>query len=429
MWQTPRDSDVVDRREDPPGPGLLVVFDGVAPALTAHRTDADGVVIGRALVPGTADDRLSREHARVKLADGAFAVTDLGSRNGTYVGGRRLDAELWVHPPAVVRTGRTLCLLDRDVRRFEGARVRVDGGAVIGPTTALAIAQIERAARAGDTLLVSGESGTGKELAARAFHAATGARGALVAVNCAAIPAGMAERLLFGTRRGAYSGADRDADGYLAAADGGTIFLDEVGELEPAVQGKLLRVLETREVLPLGASKPRRLDLRVVTATLRDLRAEVAAKRFRDDLYYRIGRPEVTLTPLRDRPEEIPWLIAASVAQAAPGMAIHVSLVEACLLRAWPGNVRELVSEVRLAARAAREAGAPAIRADDLEADAGTPLDLPSELTTGGGPKVLPDDATIDAALAAESGNVTRAARALGVHRNQLRRYLARRQS
>jgi transcriptional regulator with PAS, ATPase and Fis domain len=403
----------------------VVVFDGAAPSLAAHRVGGAATVIGRELFGNTVDDRLSREHARVRLADGAFAVSDLASRNGTYVNGQRITEETWVHPPAVVRTGRTLTLLVRDVRRFEEARVLNQAGAVIGPQTGQAILQIQRAARGGDTLLVTGESGTGKELAARAFHVATGASGELIAVNCAAIPGGMAERLLFGTRRGAYSGADRDADGYLAAADRGTIFLDEVGELELAVQGKLLRVLETREVMPLGASKPKKLDLRIVVATLRDLRAEVAARRFRDDLYYRIGRPEVRLPALRERPEEIPWLIAATVADAAPGLGLHVSLVEGCLLRSWPGNVRELVAEVRLAALSAREDGSAMVKLDDLDASAGAALGAPAEITTADGPRVLPDDASIAAALAAEAGNVTRAARALGVHRNQLRRYLA----
>jgi transcriptional regulator with PAS, ATPase and Fis domain len=123
-------------------------------------------------------------------------------------------------------------------------------------------------------------------------------------VNCAAIPHGLAERLLFGTRRSAYSGATADSEGYVQAAHGGTLFLDEVAELDVQVQAKLLRALEAREVVPLGATRPRSEDVRICAAT-RDLRGEVAKGRFREDLYFRIGRPEVRLPPLRERLEEM----------------------------------------------------------------------------------------------------------------------------
>src|SRR5262249_18714382 len=144
--------------------------------------------------------------------------------------------------------------------------------------------------RGGQNVLFIGESGVGKELLAMAYHAAgAGAKAPFVAVNCATIPRELAERLLFGTRRGAYTGAAEDAEGYLAAADGGTLFLDEVGELDPAVQAKLLRFLETGEVLPLGHTRPHKVSVRVCSATLHDLREAVSAGRFRQDLYYRIG--------------------------------------------------------------------------------------------------------------------------------------------
>jgi transcriptional regulator with GAF, ATPase, and Fis domain len=333
----------------------------------------------------------------------------------------------------VIRIGRTLGIVVTDVRRFLGARVGLTGDTVVGPTLADAWQRVERAARIGDNLLVTGESGTGKELAARAFHAATDATGELVSVNCAAIPAGVAERLLFGTRRGAYSGADHDADGYLAAADRGTIFLDEIGELEPLVQAKLLRALEAREVLPLGAARPRKIELRVVAATLRDLRDDVADRRFRADLYHRIGRPEVHLVPLRERREDIPWLIARAAERAAPGMVLQPSLIETCLVRPWPGNARELIGEIRRAALATRDAGARDLRGDSLEPTAGLTLERRTARGTLAPPPIgtpapapLPDRDTIVRSLAAEGGNVARTARALGLHRNQLRRFLAR---
>lgn len=423
VLQTEEDSGVSRPTGAPDGPGLLIVWSGAAPALAAHRLGDEGVVFGRGLAGVDASDtRISRQHARITLRDGAFLVTDLGSRNGTAVGGRTIEREAWVTPPAIVRVGRTVGLLVRDVRRFEGAAMRVEGDVVLGPTLAEAWTRIERVARHGDGLLLTGETGTGKELAAKAFHAATGGRGELVSVNCAAIPAGVAERLLFGTRRGAFSGADRDADGYLVAADHGTIFLDEVAELEPAVQAKLLRALETREVLPLGGSRPQRIELRVVAATLRDLRAEVVAGRFREDLYHRLGRPAVELVPLRTRPEEIAWLVAHTVARVAPDLAIHPSLVELCLGRPWPGNVRELVGEVRRAAHLASEEPDREVRAEHLDPHAGLALARPAEPSA----PAFPADEDITRALAAVEGNVTRAARSLGIHRNQLRRYLAR---
>src|SRR5689334_8993364 len=372
MWQTEEDSEA--KRPSGAGrrPGLVLVWSAATPLLRGFEIGGDGLVLGRELFGhDLADDRISRQHARIRVANGGFLVTDLGSRNGTYVAGERIDGDAWVHGPAVIRTGRTIGLLVADVQRFLGARIELAGPAVVGPTLADPWQRVERAGRTGDNLLLTGESGTGKELAARAFHAATGAPGDLVSVNCAAIPAGVAERLLFGTRRGAYSGADRDADGYLVSADRGTIFLDEIGELELAVQAKLLRVLETREVLPLGAARPRKLELRVVSATLRDLRDEVAERRFREDLYHRIGRPEVHLMPLRERLEDVPHLIARSTHAAVPGLTIQPTLVESCLLRRWPGNARELIGEIRRAALAARDAGATELGLDHIDPLAG----------------------------------------------------------
>ena len=437
MSETARDSMVEPGGAAGPVPGVVVVWSGAGPRLDALRIPSGGLVLGRESLAVVDDDRLSRQHVRVQVSGGQVRVADLGSRNGTHVGGQLIAGEVVAAPPLVVRAGRTVALIVPDVQPYEGATLP-EVGPIIGPTLRTAWAAIARAAQAGRALLVTGESGTGKELAARAFHEAAGGGGELVAVNCAAIPASVAERLLFGTRKGAYSGADRDADGYLAAADGGTLFLDEIAELELEVQAKLLRVLETGELLALGAARPRPVSVRVVAATLRDLRGAVAAGRFRDDLYYRVGRPEVRLPPLRERLEDIPWLCAAAV--RASGLPAHPTLVEACLARPWPGNVRELMGEVARAAHAAAAAGRPAVRAEDLDVQAGRLAVAPPASGAGGASAVaasdeaasgpargaLPDDAAILAALEAEGGNVSRSARRLGLHRNQLRRYLAR---
>jgi DNA-binding NtrC family response regulator len=291
---------------------------------------------------------------------------------------------------------------------------------------------------------IRGESGTGKEGVARAFHRDGPRReGPFVAVNCAAIPQGIAERLLFGVRRGAYSGAEADAEGYVQAADGGTLFLDEVADLDLQVQAKLLRALETREVMPLGASRPRTVDLHVCSASNRDLRTQVTSGKLREDLYYRIARPAVTLPPLRERLEEIPALVEREVRRVAPELTLDVSFVEACLLRPWPGNVRELLIEARSAAQAALMEDAPLLESRHLDPGAGKPLlaggsmmpaaDAPPstgsparEMRSRSRPLDGEERGRIEEVLLREGGNVAAAARALGMHRTQLRRLIGR---
>jgi transcriptional regulator with PAS, ATPase and Fis domain len=266
-------------------------------------------------------------------------------------------------------------------------------------------------------------------LLAHAFHEThygpSNARAPFVAVNCAAIPEGLAERLLFGAKRGAYSGAT-DADGYIQEAHGGTLFLDEIAELDPLVQAKLLRVFETREVLALGATQPRRVQIRICAATHKDLRSESSQGRFRADLYYRIGRPEVRIPPLRERVDEIPWLMQRALASVDPGLSAAVGTIEACALRRWPGNVREFMQEVRRAGHAALQEPTELVRPDHFADQAGLALEPTPDDSSKPAAPVL-DDGAIDAALAAHGGNVTQAAKALGLHRNQLRRWLAKR--
>ncbi len=428
MLQTARDSEMEEPESGTPIAGLLVLWSGGLPRFTVLRVPPPGLLLGRETLDAADDERLSRRHAQVRWNGSAFEVADLGSRNGTFVGGTLVvDGEVTVSPSVVVRVGRTVCLLVRDVQPYVDGEITTEDGVIVGPILRKVWEAAERAARAGASLLVTGESGAGKELAAQAFHHASKRTGPLVAVNCAAIPAGVAERLLFGAKKGAYSGADRDAIGYLAAADGGTLFLDEIAELDLQVQAKLLRVLETGELLPLGAARPQSISIRVVAATLRDLRAAVEAGRFRDDLYFRIGRPEVHVPPLRERPEELVRMVA-HITQAI-GIRPHPAMIEACLLRPWPGNVRELLGEVRRAAQLAVEAGRQVVRVEDLDEHAGRLIGATAvEHGTGAGPRKpapLPSHDTILSALREEGGNVTAAAKRLGLHRNQLRRYMS----
>jgi two-component system, NtrC family, response regulator HydG len=198
------------------------------------------------------------------------------------------------------------------------------------------------------TVLLLGESGTGKELFARAVHGLSPRRGGpFVALNCAAIPETLIENELFGHERGAFTGADRRQAGRFEQAAGGTFFLDEIGELPLAVQAKLLRVLETGEVQRVGSLQPKKVDVRIVAATNRDLRAEADAGRFRADLFYRLNVVELSVPPLRDRREDIPYLTAAFVKEFSERFDKTIEGVSPAAERIlisgeWAGNVREL---------------------------------------------------------------------------------------
>ncbi len=207
---------------------------------------------------------------------------------------------------------------------------------------------IRRLGPSRSTALITGESGTGKELVARALHAAGPVPdAAFLAVNCAAIPHDLLENQLFGHVRGAFTGADRDFSGLFVAAGRGTVFLDEIGELPPATQAKLLRAIEAKEVLPVGAARPVAVAARVVAATNKDLPAEVAAGRFRADLYYRLNVVAIDLPPLRDRPEDVPQLVEGLLAKHARRLGRPPASVDNAAMRLlaaapWRGNVREL---------------------------------------------------------------------------------------
>jgi len=474
------------RRDSGSDPALVGVF-SAGPAARIMPLEGGRLELGR--MEGTAgqldDGRVSRSHALVERVDARWLVTDLGSQNGTFVDGERVLPRARTPVTRVVRVGDTLLVPCEDVGPLERAGVRTVDGFVRGPAMQAAVAEAERAGRAASAagtglsaiLHVHGETGSDTEGVAQAFHRAAG-RGAhpLVAVNCAAIRHGLAERLLFGARRGTYAGIDADAVGHVEEADGGTLFLDEIAELEPAVQATLLRVLESREVLPLGASKPRKVDVALCSATNKDLRALVGAGALREDLYLRIATPVVTLPPLRDRPEEIPALIAQELARRSRGLVAHVSLVEQCLLRPWPGNVRELLAEIRTAAQAAAAGDGERVMAAHLGPTAGSVLGAAmlddrdgrdgggrsGGATVGGGgaavvaggaaagaarggfaagseqmpvvdephKRIARDDARwkprIEEALRTSGGNIAAAARALGLPRTQLRRLIER---
>ena len=214
----------------------------------------------------------------------------------------------------------------------------------------------ERVAGTDEPVLLLGETGVGKDVIARWIHEKSRRAGKpFLPLNCTALPEGLIESELFGYRRGAFTDARQDKPGLLEAVGGGTVFLDEVGDLPLAVQVKLLRVLETREVLPLGARGPVKVDFRLITATHRDLGAARAAGVFRDDLFYRIGVFVLRVPPLRERMEEVPVLVEVFAREVKPGLRIRPEVIERLMCYDWPGNVRELRNVVRHAALLAED--------------------------------------------------------------------------
>lgn len=414
-------------------PAIVMIWSGTTEQHVGFAP-VGGVQLGRNIKSGgftaeVEDERMSREHAAVEWKNGGWRIKDLESRNGTYLDGERLEGETLRNSDVVLRLGHTLFVLLRDGRGHLAKRER-EGATVIGPELARVYDAIRRnATREGNTLLVHGESGSGKELAARLYHDTRTPDGPFVAVNCATIPEGVAERLLFGSKRGAFSGAT-DAVGYLQSAHGGTLFLDEIAELEPAVQAKLLRVLETREVVPVGANSPVAVDIGVVAASHRQLRAAIVDKQFREDLYYRLARVTIHLPPLRERKIDAARLAVREIAAVDRKLSVHAKLVEACCLRWWPGNVRELRSEVGQAAREAIAAGRDIVRASDLSPLAGLPTGAavpPIDVPPSEEPKTAPttlDKAAVEAAIANANGVLSVAARELGLHRTQLYRLM-----
>jgi len=312
-------------------------------------------------------------------------------------------------------------LLRREVQRSVGERPIV----AASPPMIELLEVMERAAAFKATVLLTGESGTGKEVMARAIHAQSPRRDeAFVAINCGAIPETLLESELFGHARGAFTGADRPRRGLLVEASGGTLFLDEIGELPTPLQVKLLRVLQEEEVHPLGESKPRAVDVRVIAATARDLEDEVAAGRFREDLFYRLNVVRLEVPPLRERRQDIPLLVDHFFAAFRDGLdkplvGIADEALERLVAYSWPGNVRELENVIE---RAVILAAGDRLELSDLpenlvqsESGSGDARDLSLKRV-----RRAAEAETIRRALRATGGNRTHAARLLEISHRAL---------
>ena len=364
------------------------------------------------------DPTVSRRHAVVEETAGGWVLKDLDSTNGTFLDGVRVR-EAYLKAGAVIKLGTSelaFAPAEERIERLESSAERFGG--LIGASRPIreVFALLERIAPTDVSVLLMGETGTGKELAARAVHDHSRRTGRpFVVFDCGAVPPNLIESELFGHEKGAFTDAVKARQGAFELADGGTLFLDEIGELALALQPKLLRALDQREVRRVGAEQTARVDVRVVAATNRDLEAEVKAGKFREDLYYRLSAVSVFLPPLRKRQEDIDRIAGHLLAGIGKetGRKIESLAPEAAgVLRQqpWPGNVRELRNVL---VRAAALSSGSRIDVKDLFL---TPRKK-SETLEGLSGRTLEEieKAAISATLKATDNNKTEAAKVLGI--------------
>jgi len=392
---------------------------------------------------------VSRKHAEIGWANGAYHVRDLASRNGVIVNGRRVQGAA-LDDCDEVRIGDAIFkFVDSDAEQY--ASYRLDGSMTRGATRRATqpsllvgglqmdriVAELERVAPTPLSVVLRGASGTGKEVVASELHRLSGRPGRFGAVNCAAIPALLLESELFGFKRGAFSGADRDKPGLIRAADGGTLFLDEIGDMPLDAQAKLLRVLQAKEVLPLGATAPERVDVRVICATHRDLGKMQRDGRFREDLFARLNEYEVFLPPLHERKEDVHVLARSFLARAGrPSYALSFPFMTGLLHHDFPYNVRELEACIK---RSVALSEGPVLGSEVLpdavkEAmnDYGKGHSIlpssPSPPLRVAEPSALavPSELELRALLVEHQGNVAAVGRELGKARMQIHRWMKR---
>jgi len=427
------------------GPDAGLIRDVEAPVIRIGARRGNDVQLS--------DSKVSGLHCEIRLDDRGYRLRDLDSTNGTYVSSLRIN-DVYIVAGSQIALGGTRLKFDPLGESVEIELADTDRyGSMIGRSVKMRelFARLEKLARTDTTVLVTGETGAGKELVAEALHDnSPREKGPFVVLDCGSIPPNLIESELFGHERGAFTGATGSYAGAFERANGGTVFLDEIGELPLNMQPKLLRVLERKEVRRVGGAKTIEVDVRIVAATNRDLGVEVNRGRFREDLYYRLAVARVHVPPLRDRKDDLPLLIDHILATTPGGESAQIAqeTIDLMMKHDWPGNVRELRNVIE---RAVLLAESPENEDSLRRAPAPVPRSEPSvtvtpsqTATSTDAQMTVPVDVTIpfkmakqnviseferryiSRLLAQHDGNISAAARAAGIDRMSIHKMLHR---
>jgi sigma-54 dependent transcriptional regulator, acetoin dehydrogenase operon transcriptional activator AcoR len=428
----------------------------LAPSARFRLDEASEVCIGRGIARerrregqrleiGIDDPWTSTQHVRLVRDGRRLTLEDAGSRNGTFKNGVAVTDRSWLQDGDVIELGRTFFLY-RESESLDPAgdldetqlAVAAPGMSTLSPAYTQELERLTRLARSDVSIVAIGESGVGKEVLSRAIHELSERRGTFLAVNCSSLPDGLLQSELFGYKKGAFSGALEDRPGLVRSADAGTLLLDEIGDLGPLGQGALLRVLEEGEVTPVGGTRPHKVDVRVISATHRDLNALASSGAFRSDLLARLSGFVFHIPPLRDRREDLGILIRTLLPRVArdPSLiSLSQEAARALLTHGWPLNVREL--EKCLGAAAAQSPDGK-IQIDHLPpalssakgtrtpSGAPGPSSAPPARTGAPDAKDIERRARMVALLEQHAGNVSAVAREMGAARAQIHRWLRR---
>jgi DNA-binding NtrC family response regulator len=411
-----------------------------AARICLHR--ADEVTVGRGsplavraegstLRVDVPDGRISARHLRISRVLGQWVLEDLQSRNGTLIDGSRIE-RTGLSDGTLIEAGQTFFIFRTalpqagNVLEADALEVAAPGLETLLPTFAAELERVRTVARSRLPVLLQGETGTGKEVIASAIHRLSGRTGPFLAVNCGALPMTLVESEMFGYRKGAFTGAMEDRPGLIRSAEGGTLLLDEIGDLPLPAQATLLRVLQEEEVMPVGGTRPTKVDLRVIAATHRDLPALVAHDKFRHDLLMRLCGFTVNLPPLRERREDFGLLLSRLLRRNEGGAKITFTpeAGRAMLRYGWPGNVRELEKCLSSAAVLAQDG---VVELEHLPASIAAAPAAPVAIPAG---HLSADERErrelIISLLREHGGNVTSVAKAMGKARTQVQRWLRR---